>query len=179
MAAFANRYARAFADITFAHRLDPNQVVGQLQAYVEMLQEVAELRQVWDNPAVKTDQKIRLLDAIVQRQGTPKLVRNFLAVLIQHGRIVALPEITKQFIAEMDERMGFAQAEIVSARELGAEEKRTLEHQVAQLIGKQVRALYSYDKSLIGGAVVKIGSTIYDGSVRGQLERLRQQLAAS
>ena len=177
MSAFASRYARALADVVVAERLDPNQVVGQLNGFVQLVVGNAELKNVWENPGVPTDQKVRLLDAIGSREGTIKNVRNFIAVLIQHHRIGAIKEITQQFVTEMDTRMGFAQAEIVSARELGSDERRDLESRVAKVTGKQVRAVYSQDKALIGGAVVKVGSTIYDGSVRGQLERMREQLA--
>ena len=177
MAAFASRYARAFADVVSAQRVEPNQAVAQLNDFVVLVDGSPELKSVWENPGVPTDQKVRLLDALVQRQGTGKYVRNFVAVLIQHNRIGAIKEITEQFITEMDTRMGYAQAEIVSARALTTDERRQLESQVGQLLGKQVRASYSQDRSLIGGAVVKVGSTIYDGSVRGQLDRLKEQLA--
>jgi F-type H+-transporting ATPase subunit delta len=177
MAAFAARYARAFADVVMSQRLDPNQVVGHLNTYIQLIQENPELKNVWENPGIPTDQKVRLLDAIAQREGTPKILRNFLAVLISHQRIAAVAEIAQEFIREMDARMGFAEAEIISARPLSVEEKRELEQQASRLTGKQVRAKYSQDQSLIGGAVVKIGSTIYDGSVKGQLERMREQLA--
>lgn len=180
MSAFASRYARAFADVVQEQRLDPNHVVGQMNEFVRMVESSPDLKNVWENPGVPNDQKIKLLDALVTREdaGSMKYVRNFMAVLIQHRRIGAIKEITQQFIAELDNRLGFAQAEISSARELGAQEKRSLEAQVAQVTGKQVRAVYSQDKALIGGAVVKVGSTIFDGSVRGQLERMRELLAS-
>jgi F-type H+-transporting ATPase subunit delta len=75
--------------------------------------------------------------------------------------------------------MNLAEAEITSARELGEDEKRGLERQIQRMTGKQVRARYSRDSSLLGGAVIKIGSTVYDGSVRGQLNRIREQLAGA
>ena len=177
MSVFAIRYARAFADVVIEQRQDPNQAVSQLNEFVRLVESSPELKNVWQNPGVPTDQKVKLLDAIVARERSTKYVRNFVAVLIQHHRIGSVKEIVEQFIAEMDARLGFAQAEIVSARELGADEKRTLETQVTKATGKQVRAVYLQDKALIGGAIVKVGSTIFDGSVRGQLERMREQLA--
>ena len=177
MAAFAARYARAFADVVAGQRVDPNQAVAQLHGFVSLIDGSPDLKNVWDNPSVPTDQKVRLLDALVQRQGAGKFVRNFLAVLISHNRIGAIKDVTRQFIAEMDARMGFAQADIISARPLNNDERRELESQIGRMLGKQVRASYAQDQSLIGGAVVKVGSTIYDGSVSGQLERLKEQLA--
>ena len=81
-----------------------------------------------------------------------------------------------QFEAEVNERMGIADAAVTSVRTLADDEKRALEAQVAKITGKKIRASYSTDKSVLGGSVVKVGSTVYDGSVRGQLERLKQQL---
>jgi F-type H+-transporting ATPase subunit delta len=179
MAAFASRYARAFADVVTAHRLDVAKVTAELNSFVTMIEQTPELLNVWTNPSVPEDQRIKLLDAIVAREGVSKQTRNFIAVLIGHRRIASIADIARSFQTEMDERMGFAEAEITSARELGDDERSTLEAQVSQLTGKRVRAVYKRDAALIGGAVVRVGSTIYDGSVRGELERMKQELVAA
>jgi F-type H+-transporting ATPase subunit delta len=98
-------------------------------------------------------------------------------VLIDRGRIVALQQIARQFESELNERLGFVEAEIASARELGEQEKRALEAQIAQVTGRRVRARYVRDAALLGGAVIQVGSTIYDGSVKGQLQRLKEELS--
>jgi F-type H+-transporting ATPase subunit delta len=98
-------------------------------------------------------------------------------VLIEKRRIVQLPEIAQQFKTEINERLGFAEAEVVSARELGSDERTQLEQQIASVTGKKVRATYSKDASLLGGVMVTVGSTVYDGSVRGQLQRMKSALA--
>jgi F-type H+-transporting ATPase subunit delta len=126
---------------------------------------------------VPADQKLRLLDAIVGRLATTKEVRNFLAVLIDKGRMALLPEMAEQFKVEINERLGFADAEVTSARELGADERAALEQQISAVTGKKVHARYRRDESLLGGVRVKVGSTVYDGSVRGELERMRTALA--
>ena len=128
---------------------------------------VTDLRRVWENPAVPADQKRKLLDAIVQQEGIERHVRNLIAVLIDHRRIQFLDRITQQLEKELDARMGFAEAQITSARELGDAEKRALEAQIEKATGKKVRAQFGLDASLLGGAVVRVGSTIYDGSVKG------------
>jgi F-type H+-transporting ATPase subunit delta len=99
-------------------------------------------------------------------------------VLIDHRRLNFLARIVEQFEKELDRRMGLADAQISSARELGDGEKRTLEAEIAKLTGKKVRAQYGLDASLLGGAVVRIGSTIYDGSVKGQLERIKEAISS-
>jgi F-type H+-transporting ATPase subunit delta len=119
-----------------------------------------------------------VLDAIVARQGISRTVRNFVAVLIDHRRINFLGPIVKQFEQELNQRLGFTEAEITSARELNQAYRSTLEVQMEKLTGKKVRAHYSRDESLLGGAIVKIGSTIYDGSVNGQLERMKAALSS-
>ena len=120
-----------------------------------------------------------MLDAIVSREGISREVRNFVAVLIDHRRISFLGDIAKQFEQELSQRMGFVEAEITSARDLDGEEKSVLESEVAKLTGKKVRAHYSREESLLGGAVVRIGSTIYDGSVDGKLTKIREKIALS
>jgi len=141
-----------------------------------LLSQSKELRQVWDAPSIAAGQKRAVLDAIVSREGLSAAVRNFVAVLIDHRRIPFLGAIVKQFELELDQRMGFAEAQIASARELSESERRALEREVEKLTGKKVRGHYLRDPSLLGGALVKVGSTIYDGSVIGQLERMREEL---
>jgi F-type H+-transporting ATPase subunit delta len=127
---------------------------------------------------VPADQKRRLLDAIVQREGIDKPVRNLVAVLIDHRRVQFLPRIIEQLEKELDARMGFAEAQISSARELSEAEKRALEVEIEKTTGKKVRARYALDPSLLGGAMVRVGSTIYDGSVKGQLEKIREAMSS-
>jgi F-type H+-transporting ATPase subunit delta len=120
-----------------------------------------------------------VLDAITMRLGTTRQVRNFVAVLTDHRRLPLFGEILKQLEQELHERQGFAEAQVSSARQLSDPEKQVLEAEITKMTGKKVRARYAQDASLLGGAVVQVGSTIYDGSVKGQLERIREQLIES
>ena len=176
MASVASTYARAFADVVIDLHLDASRAIAGLRDIVALLSESIELRRVWENPAVPAEQKRNLLDAIVRREGIESQVRNLVAVLIDHRRLPFLSRIVEQLEKELDTRMGFAEAEITSARELGDPEKRALEAQVAKTTGKKVRAHYGLDPSLLGGAMVRVGSTIYDGSVRGQLEKIKEAI---
>jgi F-type H+-transporting ATPase subunit delta len=178
MAVVTSRYARALADVVMERKLDPASTVSEVYSVVELLNGSLDLRRVWENPAVPADQKRKLLDVIVARAGLGKEVRNFLAVLIDHHRVHQLGEIARLFETELNERLGFAEAEVSSARELSAAEKRDLELQIGKLTGKRVRAKYAVNTRLLGGAVVKVGSTIYDGSVHGQLQKIREQLSS-
>ena len=178
MASVPSTYARAFADVVFSAHLDAARAVDGLRQIAALFEQSAELRRVWENPAVPAAQKRKLLDVIVQRDGIDRPVRNLVAVLIDHRRLNFLLRIMEQFERELDRRMGLADAQISSARELGDAEKHTLETQIAKLTGKRVRAQYGLDPSLLGGAVVRIGSTIYDGSVKGQLEKIKEAISS-
>ncbi len=178
MASVTGTYARAFADVVFDQRLDASKTLSEAQSLAQLVADSKELREVWEVPSIPAGQKRGLLDAIVARQGLSRPVRNFLAVLIDHRRIAFLQPIVKQFEQELNQRLGFTEAEIASARELGESERRSLEAQVEKVTGRKVRARYVQDPSLLGGAVVKVGSTIYDGSVKGQLERIREAISS-
>jgi F-type H+-transporting ATPase subunit delta len=178
MASVASIYARAFADVVFSAHMDAGRAVSGLRRIVSLVTGSVELRRVWENPAVPADQKRKLLDAIVQREGIDKPVRNLVAVLIDHRRLPFLSRIVEQLEKELNARLGFAEAQISSARELGDAEKHTLEAQISKTTGKKVRASYGLDSSLLGGAVVRIGSTIYDGSVKGQLEKIKEAISS-
>jgi F-type H+-transporting ATPase subunit delta len=174
MASVASTYARAFADVVLGAHLDTNRALAELRAIASLLNESSELRRVWENPAIPAEQKRAVLDAIAQRDGVSKQVRNLIAVLIDHRRVHFLQSVIRQLEKELDARLGFAEADITSARPLGDTEKRDFEAQVGKLTGKKVRAHYAQDASLLGGAILRIGSTIYDGSVRGQLEKMKE-----
>jgi F-type H+-transporting ATPase subunit delta len=177
MATVINTYARAFADVVFESHLAPAKTLKEAQALAGLVASSKPLRDVWATPSIPAEQKRAVLDAIVEREGISRQVRNFVAVLMDHRRIGFLAAIVKQFELELDQRMGFAEAQITSAHDLGETERAMLESQVQAMVGKKVRARYLRDASLLGGAVVRVGSTIYDGSVEGQLERIREAIS--
>jgi len=184
MAAVTSRYARALADVVVERKLDSAKVMEQLDGLAAALASAPQLRNVWENPSVPADQKRKVLDAIIKtlsssNPAADKMVRNLVAVLIDNRRIAALPEVARQFRSELLARLGIAEAEVITIRELGPEEKQMLEAQLAKLTGKKVQARYATDQKILGGAVIRIGSTIYDGSVKGQLQRLKAALSAS
>jgi F-type H+-transporting ATPase subunit delta len=178
MAAIASRYARAMAEVVLGDKLDAAAITAQLQAFVTAASESDDLRRVWDSPAISSEQKHAVLDALARQMGAARSVRNFMAVLIDNRRIPMLTQIARQFQVELDKRLGFAEAEITSARPLSDQEKREVESQVERLTSKKVRARYDANPELLGGIMVRVGSTIYDGSVRGQLAKLKEQLSA-
>jgi F-type H+-transporting ATPase subunit delta len=177
MGAVAGRYARAFVEVVAAHKIAPEKAMAELSEVAALVEESPELRHVLQNPAVEHAQKLGLLDVIVKRMGASQMLRNFVAVLIDHKRIGQIGEIFALFKQEQDRRMGIAEAQISSFRTLSEAERTALEKQLTAVTGKTLRATYSEDPALLGGALVRVGSTIYDGSIRGQLRRMKERIA--
>ena len=179
MAAVTASYARAFADVIASRKLDPDAVTAEMSSLVALLDASHDLRKVWENPSIPAPQKRALLDAIAAQTEMSRETRNFVAILIDHRRVPILPQVTEQLRVELNSRLGVVDAEITSARLLGDDEKRELEDRIGRSSGKRVRASYRTDPALLGGAVVRIGSTVYDGTVLGQLHKLREQLSTT
>jgi len=180
MAAIAARYARALVDVVTrpAAPASPDAVRSELRAFLEVLEVSEELRNVLANPAVRALRKRALVERLGQPLGLSRISRNFLFVLLDHRRTGLLDEILRAFEGMLDERLGIVRAEVTTAAELGAAEHQLLEQTLAELTGKQVHAQFAVDPVLLGGAVTRIGSTIYDGSLREQLRQIRQRLSA-
>ncbi len=176
MSVLSLRYAHAFASVAAASQLDTNAAQQQLRDFSDTLAGSRELREVLMNPSIATEQKLKVLDAIAGRIGMFPQVRNFLAVIMDHQRLAELNEILTEYHAVADEQSSLAEAEITSARPLNEQDRAELEAQVAKLAGGRVRATYRQDATLLGGAIVRIGSTVYDGSIRAQLQQLKQKL---
>ncbi|HXG33663.1 MAG TPA: ATP synthase F1 subunit delta [Bryobacteraceae bacterium] len=177
--AVASRYARALADLVFdpSKGLDPQTAAAQLDLFQEVLGASPELRIALLSPAVAPARKRAVVARLAEQLGMARLIRNFLYVLIDHRRTPLLGEIRDAFQAVVDERQGIRRADVVSARELGDSERKLVSDQLSRLTGKRVLCRFALDAGLIGGLTARIGSTIYDGSVRGQLEVLRRRLA--
>jgi F-type H+-transporting ATPase subunit delta len=178
MAAFASRYARAFADVVASSHLDAAAIDRQLNDFLATWADSRELREVFENPAIPAPQKVAILDKMNTRLGLQRELRNLIAVLINNDRIAHVHEVVEAYRAEMQERLGIRQVEIVTARELGELERSSLIAGVAKLAGASIQATFKLDDNILGGTVVRIGSTVYDGSVRGRLERLREALTS-
>lgn len=176
MRAVAQRYAGALADVVIAQS-EAEKVKKELAAFVALVEESADLRNLLVTPAVTPEQKHAVIEKLLARLGAGKTLKNFLFVLVDNRRAGLLAQIQPAFEEELLARQGIAEAQVTSARELTAAEKQELTVALAKLTGKRVEAKYALDTELIGGAVARIGSTIYDGSVREQLRRLQTKLA--
>jgi F-type H+-transporting ATPase subunit delta len=178
MAAFVARYARAFADVVSTEKLDAAAIDRQFNDFLATWDASAELRELFANPAVAATQKVAILDKMNAKMGLMKELRNLLAVLINNDRILEVREVAEAYRTEMQERRGVRSVEIVTARELNETDRKGLVAGVGKLAGAEIQASFKLDKSILGGTVVRIGSTVYDGSLRGRLERLKAALVA-
>ncbi|HKD65148.1 MAG TPA: ATP synthase F1 subunit delta [Candidatus Acidoferrales bacterium] len=171
----AERYAAALADVA-VERGNSETIKRNLAAFVEAFSSVADLRNALESPALNAEVKRRVIAEVAGKMGLDGAVRNFIYLVVDHRRTEILREIEQAFLSELNERLRIVDAEVTSARELNDDEKRQLSAVLAQRTGKKVEPRFQIDGALLGGAVVRLGSTIYDGSVRDQLKRLREQL---
>jgi F-type H+-transporting ATPase subunit delta len=176
MSVLSLRYAHALASVSAAQHLDSAAASQQLNDFAETLAGSHDLREVLMNPSISSDQKLKVLDAIAAKIGMLPQIRNFVAVVMDHGRLTEFSEMVSEFATVSDANSGLTEAEITSAHTLNDADKAELEAQVAKLAGSRINATYREDSTLLGGAVVKIGSTVYDGSIRAQLAQLKQKL---
>jgi F-type H+-transporting ATPase subunit delta len=169
------QYANALADVALAQGAgDP--ALRQLTDFRDAYTESAELRNFLASPAVDREAKHGVIEKLMARLGASKIVRNFLFVVTDHGRMHILPEIVDSFQEVIRERQGIAEAEIFSAVELSTTQKAEFAFTLERMTGQRIEPKYSLDPSLLGGAVVRIGDAIYDGSVRNRLNEMRSKL---
>jgi F-type H+-transporting ATPase subunit delta len=178
--ALASRYAQALVDVATGSKseVDPHRVLRELRSFEEVFKSSNELRNALTSPSVPPPRKRAVTGRIGERLGISRIARNFLFVLTDHRRIAMLAEVLDAFELRLDEHLGFTRAEVASARELDQRQRDAVSSALERLTGKKVRMRFSVNGDLLGGLVARIGSTVYDGSVRGQLEALGKRLAA-
>jgi len=176
-----DRYANALVDVILAPGagIAPADAAAQLRQFVSTVQASPDMRVLMDSPAVPTARKRIVIRRIADALSLAPITRNFLLVLLDHHRASALGEMVHAFETIIDERLGFARADVRSAAELSPQEQEELAARLGKVAGRQVRPRFSVDPDLIGGVTARIGSTVYDGSVRGRLAGLRQSLASA
>jgi F-type H+-transporting ATPase subunit delta len=171
----ARRYAAALADVVTSSG-DTAAVKSELKTWDELISSNAELQSAFSSPAVPQAKKSGVLEGLIDRTKPTKTTANFLRVLLQNNRLTDLAAINERFDSVIEERGGAMQAFVASAHELSEDQKAELRTNVEKLTGKKATLNFSIDSDLIGGVVTRIGSTVYDGSVRTQLENLREKL---
>lgn len=186
--AVARRYAEALADVATA-RNQVEQIDNEVRVFAEMMKSSRELHDMFASPIVSQTDKLRVLEALIKRVLTIRVsdeifdellknnaTANLLRTMLSHHRLHHVAEVYEQFRREMNERKGLIIAEVTAAAEIGAAEQARLGRTLEQMTGKQVEFKFKTDPSLIGGVVTRIGSVVYDGSVRTQLREIKERL---
>jgi F-type H+-transporting ATPase subunit delta len=179
MAILAAPYVRALSDVISEANIDAAQVESQLGDFGAAWHESAPLRDIFLDPSFPVDEKVAILDKLNARLQMGREARNFIAVLIRHDRLHLFDEIIEEFRHEMNRRLGISEVEVTTAHKLDDSSRAALEAQIAGLTRTRIAATFHEDPSLMGGAILRIGSTVYDGSIRGRLDRLEEELASS
>jgi F-type H+-transporting ATPase subunit delta len=174
----ARRYSLALADVVL-ERGESDVASAELADWNKLFQSTPELQNAFGNPAIPHVSKEKLLDELISRTKPSKTTANFLRVLLKNGRFSEIGNISRRFASVLDERSGLIAAEVISARDLKQDEKDDFRSSLEKLTRKKVTVNYSIDKDIIGGVVARIGSTVYDSSVKTKLENLREQLVNS
>ncbi|HWU39114.1 MAG TPA: ATP synthase F1 subunit delta [Candidatus Acidoferrum sp.] len=171
----ARRYARALVDVA-ATSNELETVHQELRECAELLLGHRELRHLLTNPGILRRDKLQILDQVVSRLAHRPLTMSFLRLLLEAGRLPALESVLRAYETLMDERLGRVKAMVTAAGPLEAEAQEQLRQRLERVTGKQVYLEVTEDRRLLGGLVAQIGSLVYDGSLRTQLTRLREQL---
>ena len=172
----ARRYAGALADVV-AQRGESREVQQELVAWADMLRTNPNLREIFANPTIALDKKRAVLRQLLELGKPRPTTANFLKLLLQNQRLTELDEINRKFADVLDVRGGVVAARVTTARPVPAATQQALEARLHSLTGKKVRIEFDTDASIIGGLVTRIGSTVYDGSVRNQLDRIKEKMA--
>ncbi len=173
--ALAQRYAAALADVALKQK-SAEAAQKDLSSFADVFFSSADLKNALESPAVSEEAKQNIITKIAAKMDLDDGVRNFVRLIVAHRRTEMLREIQQAFHVELNARLGIAEAEVTTARELSGAEKKDLTAALERRTGKKIEARFVQDKALLGGAVVRVGSVVYDGSVREQLIRLRERL---
>lgn len=173
--AVARRYAEALADVALA-QAKVEEIENEVAAFAAMMKESRELYDVFASPAVSQEDKGRVLNALVERAKPSRWTANLLKIMLRHHRLHLLGTVLEKFREEINRRQGIVIAEVTTATPAGDEERNMLAQRLQELTGKQVQIRFTADPELIGGIVARIGSVVYDGSIRTQLQAVKQKL---
>lgn len=171
----ARRYAVALADVVTKTN-ETTSVQTELKIWEEMIISNSQLLDAFSNPSIAHDSKEKVLENLIEKTKPTKTTANFLRVLLRNSRLTEIREINERFVSVLEERSGAIAAQITSARPLSDAQKAELQINLNKLTGKNVSPNFEIDETIIGGIITRVGSTVYDGSVKTKLENLKYQL---
>lgn len=171
----ATRYAKALFDVA-VRESDPARIEEDLTAIVQAMSDHGELRRALTSPAVPRNARVSLVSAIATRAGAQPPVAKLLAMLADRGRLELLPVLLEVYRDRLREHRHVVRASVTTAAPVAPEHLQSLESRLGGLTGKRVELTTTVDPSLIGGMVARVGSTVYDSSIRTQLQKMKQRL---
>lgn len=171
----ANRYARALADV-ITERGEMNEVVAELNGFAGMMTGYEQLRAVFASPVISTERKRNVLNELLAKMQLRQTTNNFLRLLLDNSRLHNLDQMLRALARELDARTNIVSAEITTARAISQQEETMLADKLRTATGKQVRLQFRTDPAIIGGVVTRIGSLVYDGSIKSQLAQMKKRL---
>lgn len=174
----ANRYARALADVITA-RGEMSEVVAELSGFAKMMAQHEQLRDVFASPVISTERKRNVLNELLSRLSLRPSSSNFLRLLLDNQRLHNLDQMLRALSRELDLRTNIVSAEVTTARDISEQEKTMLRDKLKAATGKDVRLQFRTDPNVIGGVVTRIGSVVYDGSIKNQLAQMKQRLMSA
>ena len=172
------RYTRPYADALLASvpaGFDAPRWTATLRTVAEAIGGSGVLRAVLANPSVKADAKRAIVEALAARAGVDELGRRFLRMLLDNGRIVQLSEILDAIGDALDARAGVVPARVTVATEIDSAARERVSAALARATGRKVRASFTTDPKLIAGFVARVGSTVYDASALGAIEKFKEE----
>jgi F-type H+-transporting ATPase subunit delta len=172
----ANRYAKALFDVALEEKADLAKVDQDLQALVGALKESPELLIAVARRSVTDVARQSLMEAVSTAMSLSPTVTKMLVLLAKSGKLNLVPEMAAAYRARLLSHQNVVRADVTSAAPLSPEETKALGESLSKVTGKNVEISLSVDPELLGGVVARIGSTVYDGSVKTQLTRMRQEL---
>jgi F-type H+-transporting ATPase subunit delta len=174
----ARRYATALADVVIkSGQIEP--VKTELKTWEQLMVANEDLLNAFRNPSIAHASKEKVLEGLIAKTRPSLTTSNFLRVLLRNSRLTELGHINQRFETLLEERSGAAIADVTSARELSSDQQNELKANLEKLTGKQIKLNFAIDPEIIGGVVTRLGSTIYDGSVKTQLENLKEEMIGS
>jgi F-type H+-transporting ATPase subunit delta len=174
MSVAANRYAKALLDVLYPANAELG--LEQLVKFSSLLSTQAQMRQLFENPTIAAERRKEVFKGIADSLSYESYIRNFINLLIERNRLDLLADIIVAYQKLLDEKLGIVRARVTSATPLDAAQQRDIAARLEKVTGKHVRVELSVDPALIGGVVARVGSTIYDGSIRQQLQVFKQRL---
>ena len=174
----ANRYAKALFDVALAEKADLAKINQDLTAIAELVETNKDLALAASRAGVPDAARKALIEQVADRLGVAPQVKKLLVMLVEKRALVMAKDLAESYQERLLAHQNIVRAQVTSASPLSPEKTKALEESLSKVTGKKIELSVSVDPELLGGVVARIGSTVYDGSVKTQLQRMRQEISS-